>query len=201
MNTQTTPETEERSASEPLKGVDDHGRNNAIAGMDNILEMVAALEVDYDRLEELKEELGSLEATRWRAASGGSELFEEYATVCEELDKWNLDNRDEYKELLEAAGECTSREDAEQRIHEDALSVEVRSGWAPIGGALNAEEYMILLTTGGPALRIRGELRNGEPYRCWLEYQDWGTPWTEYHGPNADMDTLLTYSHQFYFGE
>ena len=190
MNTQT------------VKDVEDHGRSNAIAGMDNIIEMVAALECDYDRLEELKEELENLEYERAQAETVGPCMTAAYVTACEALDKWNLDNRDEYKALLEAAGECTSREDAEQRIHEDALSVEVRSGWAPIGDALNAEEYMILLTTGGPALRIRGELDgNGTPTRCWLEYQDWGTPWTEYHGQNADMGALLTYSQQFYFGE
>ncbi len=38
-----------------------------------------------------------------------------------------------------------------------------------------------------------------DPCRAWLEYQDWGTPWTQFF--DAEQDTLLTYCRQFYFGE
>jgi hypothetical protein len=39
-------------------------------------------------------------------------------------------------------------------------------------------EFMILLCTGGPAVRIRGELdRYSEPEKPRIEYQDWFTPW------------------------
>jgi hypothetical protein len=73
------------------------------------------------------------------------------------------------------------------------------------------EEFNILLSTGGPAVRIMGELRYGEPYRAWLEVQDWFTPWTQYYGTNnpddphswanqPSQDVLLTYARQFYFG-
>jgi hypothetical protein len=65
--------------------------------------------------------------------------------------------------------------------------------------ALEPSEFMILLCTGGPAVRIVGELNRGEPCRAWLEYQDWGTPWTRYFG--ADSDTLCQYASQFCFGE
>jgi hypothetical protein len=92
------------------------------------------------------------------------------------------------------------RDDAEQRIHEDALSVEVRSGWASPGDTLTAGEFRILITTGGPAVRICGELNEYcEPIRAWLEIQDWGTPWTQY--PDASQETLLTYARCFYYGE
>lgn len=55
-------------------------------------------------------------------------------------------------------------EDAEQMIHEDPLSVLVRDGWREPGGHTDEgpEEYEILLSTGGPATRIRrraGRLR------------------------------------------
>jgi hypothetical protein len=74
-----------------------------------------------------------------------------------------------------------------------------------------AEEFNILLATGGPAVRIVGELDQGEPSRAWLEVQDWFTPWTEYVGTTsksdpgmlenqASQDVLLTYARQFYFG-
>jgi hypothetical protein len=56
------------------------------------------------------------------------------------------------------------------------------------------------LSTGGPALRIRGELdEHKQPDRAWLEYQDWGTPWTQYF--DVEQDTLLQFCQVFYFGE
>lgn len=69
---------------------------------------------------------------------------------------------------------------ARERIQESALSVEVRSRWYVPGEREEAPaEYRILLTTGGPALQMIGELNeHGEPESAWLEYQDWGTPWT-----------------------
>lgn len=106
-----------------------------------------------------------------------------------------------YQHIIEMVRALDIDEDeASQRIQEDALSVEVRSGWTSLGEELKAEEFMILLTTGGPALRIVGELNeHNEPERAWLEYQDWGTPWTRYF--ETEQDTLLTYSRQFCFGE
>jgi hypothetical protein len=116
---------------------------------------------------------------------------------------WEADNPDEAEELAqleEAAGECKDREEAEQRIQEDALSVEFRSGWVTNREEMVAEEFNILLGTGGPAVRIMGELDgNGEPSRAWLEVQDWFTPWTQHVG--ASQDTLLAYCRCFYFGE
>jgi hypothetical protein len=78
--------------------------------------------------------------------------------------------------------------------------VEVRSGWTSVGEPLEPEDFVILLATGGPAVRIRGELdANKEPSRAWLEVQDWFKPWTEY--VPASQDVLLTYAQQFYFGD
>ena len=93
----------------------------------------------------------------------------------------------------------TAREEAETEINESPLSVTVRSGWETSPHGLTAEEYMILLTTGGPALRITGDLNEyNEPETATLEYQDWGTPWTEYR--EAKEETLLEYARRFYFG-
>ncbi len=101
--------------------------------------------------------------------------------------------------LEAAAGDCGDEEEARQRIQDDPLSVEVRSDWTNPGEPLEPSEFMIILCTGGPAVRIVGELNRGEPCRAWLEYQDWGTPWTRYFG--ADSATLCQYASQFYFGE
>ncbi|MBA7580530.1 hypothetical protein ES708_22422 [subsurface metagenome] len=93
-------------------------------------------------------------------------------------------------------------EKAREAIQEDPLSVEVRSGWHEPGGDNPAEEYTILLCTGGPAVRIHGTLDRDEPESARIEYQDWFTPWEGYHETSSEEDeALLTYARQFYFAE
>ena len=124
--------------------------------------------------------------------------------ITDELFEWDKENAEELRELTEAAtidGELqTDSEAAIERIYEAPLSVEVRSGWYPPGDDAPApEEFCILLSTGGPALRIRGDLdERGQPTRAWLEYQDWGTPWTQFY--KVEQSTLLTFASQMYFG-
>jgi len=158
---------------------------------ESIAEMVAALECDYDRLEELREERDSYQPA------------DDEPKPIGESNRWSEANPDDAAELAElekAAGDCESREDAEQRIQEDPLSLEVRTGWYTPGGEAEVEEFNILLSTGGPAVRILGELSGGEPRRAYLQVQDWFTPWTDYIEPGT-ADTILTYAQQFYFGE
>lgn len=169
-----------------------NARNQADAQFRSICEMVAALDVDWDRLEELRDELADLESD----IEGGTE---EHVNA---LAQWKLDYAEELAELESQAGDFESREDAEQRIQEDPLSVEVRSDWHEVGGDAGSSEFRILLCTGGPAVQILGELdEHNEPSRAWLEYQDWGTPWTERVNQEGDMSALLTYARQFYFAE
>lgn len=94
-------------------------------------------------------------------------------------------------------------EEAREAIQGDALSVQVRSGWYTPGSEDTApEEFEILLCTGGPACRIVGDLDgNAQPSRPRIQYQDWGTPWTEYFPTSEERDALETYCQQFYFGE
>lgn len=88
----------------------------------------------------------------------------------------------------------------EEQCRESVLSVEVRQDWHAPGLSADLLDFSILLSTGGPALRLRGDLTAYcEPRRAWLEYQDWGTPWTEYHG--GDLDALLWFSSLFWYGE
>ena len=149
----------------------------------SIAEMVAALECDYDRLEELREE-------RRAITDGESD---------EDLEAWDAENAERLAELEKAAGKCENREQAQQRIEEDALSVSVRSDWVCPGEDMAPCEFNILLATGGPAVRIVGDLDdNNEPCSARLEVQDWFKPWTEY--VPADSDTLLAYCRCFYFG-
>lgn len=99
-------------------------------------------------------------------------------------------------------------ESIEQEISEGPLSVEVRSGWYSPGAddkdiSRKPAEYNILLSTGGPALRLIGELDDyGQPESARLEWQDWGTPWTRLDGVSMeDCDALLEYARCFYSGE
>lgn len=165
------------------------------SALESIMCLVAALECDYDRLQELKDE------------KDGWEPDEDDEDAPKTWEEANEDDADELKSLLEAAGgcdvnnPCESREDAEQRIQEDALSAQVRSDWEDNAEAFTPAEFCLLLTTGGPAVRIIGDLDGGEPTRARLEVQDWGTPWTEHCTTGDDNEALLTYARCFYFGE
>jgi hypothetical protein len=164
----------EAADAEKAQALQDIGRS----AYESIAEMVAALECDYDRLAKLRE---------MRDDGTDATMFDI--------------EREELAELQSAAGECESREDAEQRIQEDALEVSVRSDWHNPGDKPESpSEFKILLSTGGPATRIIGELNeHGEPTRARLQVQDWGTPWTDYR--EADEEALLAYARCFYFGE
>lgn len=89
--------------------------------------------------------------------------------------------------------------------NEIPLSVLVRSGWHFPGETFESAEFEILLSTGGPACRILGELDRGEVAwqagrRPTIQHQDWGTPWTD--SPyNVDINALQWFCEQFYYGE
>lgn len=186
------------------EAMEDHGKQQAQAQYESIAAMVAALNCDFERLEELREEREALaeavtaaevehaEAVRMMCASNA--LNEARAALAD----WDEDNAEELNTLEHEAGEYSDADEVRERIQEDPLSIEVRSSWVSLGDVLSADEFRILLCTGGPAVQIVGELDRREPVRAWLEYQDWGTPWTHYFG--ADSDTLLTYCREFYFG-
>ena len=180
-----------------------HAEQNAQGWAESIAEMVAALECDYNRLEELRDERASLVQDNESASGEGKE---EEAKARSALDEWDEENGDELRELTEAATlEGDLQENAEnvrERIQESPLSVQVRSGWySPGEREQEPEEFEILLETGGPALRIRGELdEHATPCRAWLEYQDWGTGWTKYRGEGLEHSNLMTFCEQFYFG-
>jgi hypothetical protein len=186
-------------------------KNHALATAESwhkdIADKVLALDLDWDRLEELTDERADLCAALIDAendvkAYPGDASFEDELRIARAaLFEWNEDNAQELADLKEAAGDYTDADDVRSRILEDALSVEVRADWRTPGSEdMKPTDFRVLLTTGGPAVQLRGELDEyGEPTRAWLEYQDWGNSWTQYFGPH--QETLLAYARAFYFGE
>ena len=144
----------------------------------------------------------------------GASAYASIVRMVERLDPDFWDRLEELREVedrtpeddaelakMEAIREhCEDDDEARDTILEDALSVEVRSGWHTPGDSSADNEYCILLSTGGPASRIVGDLNQWkEPASATLQVQDWGTPWTDYR--EADQDTLLKYADCFHFGE
>jgi hypothetical protein len=80
------------------------------------------------------------------------------------------------------------------------LSVLVRSDWHAPGSEYEPAQFELLLSTGGPAVRIIGELdHHREPYRPQLQYQDWGIPWTDH--PESRIDWLEWFAGLFWYGD
>lgn len=161
--------------------------------MASIHRFVNALNLDWDRLEELRDE--DTELRQLCAQAGASR------SAHDALAEFETENGDELRELEAAAGEWNSLEEVERAIREDALSIEVRSDWTTPGDPLEPEDFRIVLCTGGPHVQIAGELSQGEPSRAWLEYSGWFIPMTDRMNKPGDMAALLAYARQFYFGE
>ena len=104
--------------------------------------------------------------------------------------------------LKEKHDDVDDVEACRQTILENALSVTVRSGWYEPGGDNSPEEFEILLSTGGPACRIVGDLdEHLSPKNPRVQFQGWGTPWTNLPIYSDDTEAdLLTFCEQFYFG-
>jgi hypothetical protein len=151
--------------------------------------MVAALDCDFDQLSEYHDDKEAHDPTEHNGETWDVAFATDAAHLAE-LDEARTIDGEKFDDA----------DTVRERIQESPLSVQVRGGWyAPGEDKPEAEEFEILLSTGGPALRIMGELSQGEPSRAWLEYQDWGTGWTQYF--KVEQDTLLTFCQQFYFGE
>lgn len=114
-----------------------------------------------------------------------------FAAILEMVQNLRAAEEDENNEAIEKA---------RTEIEEDALEVAVRSGWYSPGGEFaSPDQFKLLLATGGPAVRIVGELWEGSPSSCKLQVQNWFTPWTDY--TQADEEVLLEYASCFYFGD
>ena len=88
------------------------------------------------------------------------------------------------------------------QVTEDPLEIQVRGDWHSLGEAPETAEFQILLCTGGPAVRISGDIKDESPVRCRLEHQGWGKPWTEVVSLTKEQrEALKWYCEQFYWDE
>ena len=107
--------------------------------------------------------------------------------------------------ILEMVAACENGEEWEgidpiDAIHENALSVQIRSGWHAPGEEHRGAEYEILLCTGGPAVRIVGELDDdAQPETAELQAQGWGIPWETVPTTEDEDEAMLTYALHFWF--
>jgi len=114
---------------------------------------------------------------------------------CEKCERWHAEDADcDDTERASGDTEDAACEAADQRLCEDPLSVEVRSGWHAPGETGEAEEFCIMLCTGGPAVRIVGDIGGGAVA---IEHQDWFTPWRALAITEADADALRAYAERF----
>jgi hypothetical protein len=97
-------------------------------------------------------------------------------------DQWDTDGDTE--ELLE-------------EMREYPAGYAVRSGWTELGESLEVSEYCLTLSGGGPACRIIGNIDlSGDASSARIQYQDWGTPWTDLNVCGADEEILLWFAQQ-----
>lgn len=107
--------------------------------MDEIALLVAALDVDYKRLEKL-----------WRLG-----------------DARTPSEHNEYALALADAQGCKSRQDARMRVCETAKMIEVRSDWTPPYDELTPHEYVITLSKTVYIYGKLDD--NARPVTAWLE--------------------------------
>lgn len=165
------------------KKKDERARDQAIAQMESIKNMVARLE-------------------HVRDCDGGGDCELADNDLCDGLglflEPLPAKEREKYKE------EYHDEDAARQAISEDPLSIEVRSGWLSpsefSSSRIEPEEFTILLCTGGPAVRLIGELdEHNQPKDVRIEYQDWFTPWEELVLDHEGYEIIEKYAAQFEF--
>lgn len=160
-----------------------YAEQQAIAQVQSIVELMAAYNCDFDRLEDLRDER--------------SDWLDENTN---DTAMWALANPDDAEELAELeaqAGEYEDQDSVRDAIMEDPLSIETRSDWTCVGDSdgLQPAEYRIVLCTGGPHVELVGDLdMHGEPEHVRVLYRDWGC-----HGElfYFDHKAVLEYAQQF----
>lgn len=114
--------------------------------------------------------------------------------------------QDSYRLRSETSDETQDAEKIDllvSALQNDVLSLRVRSDWHdPSGESGSPFEFEILLSWGGPSVRLYGILSEYmEPMEVWIEHQDWGLPWRRLPATPDVRAKLLQYSKLFWFGD
>ena len=110
-------------------------------------------------------------------------------------------------ELFAKVDEHDDDQEAQDAVYEELrempLSLLVRGDWVEPGQESKPTEFELLMGTGGPAVRIRGDLNEyGEPTRAYIQAQDWATPWFDVFPVRMGFGAvLLRFAGLFYYGE
>lgn len=161
----------------------DTARDQALAQVASITAMVEAIECDFGRLEELREE-----RDEWNEGHPATPWASEHCDEAEEL-----------ADLEAAAGEHEDRDSALEAIREDPLEISVRCPWQSVGEEdVQPDEFRIVLRTGGPHVELQGDLQDGEPCSVRVLYRDRDDSGELF---DFDHDVVLTYCQQFSFGQ
>ena len=110
---------------------------------------------------------------------------------------------DDFKkdQQLQDSNDYNQQDELRESILNSALSVEFRSGWSTNPEQLEIEEFKILLSWGGPALRVIGDLdKYKQPENIKMQFQDWGTPWTDFEITESQQKALNWFCDIFYCG-
>ena len=131
---------------------DEH--RQAKAQYETIESLLAAYNCDYGRLNELQEMQTEYTADTW-------------AKECP-------DEAQELEKLRTEAGEFDNQDEALKAIHNNALSVEYRSGWESDRSDMTPAEVRVVLCTGGPHVEIVADISQGGVSRPRILYRGWG---------------------------
>ena len=127
-------------------------------------------------------------------AIGHMESMVEYFETGSYIEESNVTTQDQEEKL----------EEIRETILNSALSVEFRNGWYSdlyhLKGVTEPIEFKILLSWGGPSLRIIGEIEENFAVNPKLQFQDWGTPWTDFETTEHQQKALNWFCNCFYFG-
>jgi len=113
------------------------------------------------------------------------------------------------KRLKEAreSGDQQAIDEAQDLIYSNPLSVQVRTAWEDPNRLQKPDidvqptEYKILLCTGGPSVRIRGNLNEyGEPKNTYVEHNDWFDGWAQITLDKEQKEAIIEYVRNFYYG-
>lgn len=107
--------------------------------------------------------------------------------ICDLLNRYDSEDND------------SKRYEIMEEIDNLPLCCEIRSSWACAGEELDPSEYSITLCTGGPAVRIIGDLDScREPVSARIQSQDWFEPWQDLNLSDTDEDTLTRFASFFF---